>query len=72
MNAKVVSRILGFILFAIIGWLIGTIWAGSAQLTVDSLTKILRFRSSAVSSEPSWGRGLCCVRPPGSGTVCAI
>ena len=41
MNANVVSRILGFIIFAIIGWLIGTIWAGSAQLTVDSLTKIL-------------------------------
>jgi uncharacterized protein YacL len=41
MNAKVASRILGFILFAIIGWLIGTIWAGTAQLTTDSLTKIL-------------------------------
>lgn len=41
MSANVISRILGLIIFAIIGWLIGTIWAGTAQLTAESLQKIL-------------------------------
>lgn len=41
MSANIVSRILGFIIFAIIGWLIGTIWAGTAQLNAASLQKIL-------------------------------
>lgn len=41
MSANAISRILGLIIFAIIGWLIGTIWAGTAQLTAASLQKIL-------------------------------
>ncbi len=41
MSANLVSRVLGFILIAIIGWLIGTIWAGTSQLTAESLRKIL-------------------------------
>jgi len=41
MSANAISRILGLIIFAIIGWLIGTIWAGTAQLTAESLQKIL-------------------------------
>ena len=41
MSANAISRILGFIIFAIIGWLIGTIWAGTSQLTTESLQRIL-------------------------------
>ncbi|MGC8780286.1 MAG: PIN/TRAM domain-containing protein [Anaerolineae bacterium] len=41
MSANVISRVLGLIIFAIIGWLIGTIWAGTSQLTAESLQKIL-------------------------------
>jgi uncharacterized protein YacL len=41
MSANAISRILGFIIFAIIGWLAGTIWAGTSQLTAGSLQKIL-------------------------------
>jgi uncharacterized protein YacL len=41
MSANAISRILGLIIFAIIGWLIGTIWAGTAQLTAESLQRIL-------------------------------
>lgn len=41
MSANIVSRVLGLIIFAIIGWLIGTIWAGTAQLNAESLQKIL-------------------------------
>lgn len=41
MSAKVFSQVLGFIIFAIIGWLIGTIWAGTSELTTSSLQKIL-------------------------------
>ncbi len=41
MSANAVSRILGLIIFAIIGWLIGTIWAGTAQLTAETLRIIL-------------------------------
>ncbi len=41
MSANTISRILGLIIFAIIGWLIGTIWAGTAQLTAETLRIIL-------------------------------
>jgi uncharacterized protein YacL len=41
MSANLISRILGFIILAIVGWLIGTIWAGTSQLTAESLRKIL-------------------------------
>lgn len=41
MSANIISRILGLIIFAIVGWLSGTIWAGTSQITAASLRKIL-------------------------------
>lgn len=41
MTAEIIFRILGLIVFGIIGWQLGTIWAGTSQLSVTSLRYIL-------------------------------
>jgi uncharacterized protein YacL len=41
MTADIIVRILGFIVFGIIGWLVGTILAGTSDLTAASLRYIL-------------------------------
>lgn len=41
MTADIIFRILGFILFGIIGWLAGTVWAGTSELNAISLRYIL-------------------------------
>jgi uncharacterized protein YacL len=41
MTADIIVRILGFIVFGIIGWLVGTILAGTSDLTAGSLRYIL-------------------------------
>jgi uncharacterized protein YacL len=41
MTADIIVRILGFIVFGIIGWLVGTILAGTTDLTAASLRYIL-------------------------------
>jgi uncharacterized protein YacL len=41
MTADIIVRILGFIVFGIIGWLVGTILAGTTDLNVASLRYIL-------------------------------
>jgi uncharacterized protein YacL len=41
MTADIIVRILGFIVFGIIGWLVGTILAGTSDLNVVSLRYIL-------------------------------
>mgnify|MGYP000918381183 CR=1 FL=1 len=41
MTAEVIFRVLGFILFGIIGWLAGTVWAGTTTLNALSLRYIL-------------------------------
>lgn len=41
MTADIIVRILGFIIFGIIGWLVGTILAGTSDLTAVSLRYIL-------------------------------
>lgn len=41
MTAEAIFRILGLIIFGIIGWLAGTMWAGTSDLTPTSLRYIL-------------------------------
>ncbi len=41
MTAEIIFRILGLILFGIIGWLAGTVWAGTSELNAISLRYIL-------------------------------
>jgi uncharacterized protein YacL len=41
MTAETIFRILGLIVFAIIGWLVGRIWAGTSELNTVSLRYIL-------------------------------
>jgi len=41
MTAEIIFRVLGFILFGIIGWLAGAAWAGTNDLTATSLRYIL-------------------------------
>lgn len=41
MTAEIIFRILGFILFGIIGWMAGTTWAGTSALNAFSLRYIL-------------------------------
>ena len=41
MTAEIIFRVLGFILFGIIGWLAGAAWAGTNDLTAASLRYIL-------------------------------
>lgn len=41
MTAEVIFRVLGFILFGIIGWLAGTTWAGTTALNALSLRYVL-------------------------------
>jgi uncharacterized protein YacL len=41
MSAELISRIIGFIIFAIIGWSLGTLWAGTSELDLTSLRYIL-------------------------------
>ncbi len=41
MAAEIIFRVLGFILFGIIGWLAGTVWAGTSELNSVSLRYIL-------------------------------
>jgi uncharacterized protein YacL len=41
MTAEIIFRVLGFILFGIIGWLAGTAWAGTNDLNIISLRYIL-------------------------------
>jgi uncharacterized protein YacL len=41
MTADIIVRVLGFIVFGIIGWLVGTILAGTSDLNVASLRYIL-------------------------------
>ncbi len=41
MTADIIFRILGFIIFGIIGWLAGTVWAGTSELNAASLKYIL-------------------------------
>jgi len=41
MAAEIVFRIIGFILFGIIGWMAGTAWAGTSQVDAISLRYIL-------------------------------
>ena len=41
MTADIIFRIIGFILFGIIGWMAGTAWAGTTQLNATSLRYIL-------------------------------
>ncbi len=41
MTAEIIFRIIGLILFGIIGWQLGTIWAGTSALTAQSLRYIL-------------------------------
>ena len=41
MTAEIISRVFGFILFGIIGWLAGTAWADTAVLNAMSLRYIL-------------------------------
>ncbi len=41
MAAEVIFRVLGLIIFGIIGWLAGTIWAGTSELNAISLRYIL-------------------------------
>jgi uncharacterized protein YacL len=41
MTADIIVRVLGFIVFGIIGWLVGTILAGTSDLTAASLRYIL-------------------------------
>lgn len=41
MAAEVIFRILGLIIFGIIGWLAGTLWAGSSELNSTTLRYIL-------------------------------
>jgi uncharacterized protein YacL len=41
MTAEIIFRILGLIIFGIIGWLAGTIWAGTSELNATSLRYIL-------------------------------
>ncbi|OIO88898.1 MAG: twitching motility protein PilT [Anaerolineae bacterium CG2_30_64_16] len=41
MTAEIIFRILGFIVFGLIGWQAGTIWAGTSELTAVSLRYIL-------------------------------
>mgnify|MGYP000892278880 FL=1 len=41
MTAEIIFRVIGFIVFGIIGWLAGTAWAGTATLNVVSIRYIL-------------------------------
>jgi uncharacterized protein YacL len=41
MTADIIFRIIGFILFGIIGWMAGTAWAGTTQLNATSVRYIL-------------------------------
>jgi uncharacterized protein YacL len=41
MSAELIFRILGLIVFAIIGWQLGAIWAGTSELNAESLKYIL-------------------------------
>ncbi len=41
MSAEIIFRILGLIVFAIIGWQVGTIWAGTSELSAASWRYIL-------------------------------
>lgn len=41
MTADIIFRILGLIVFGIIGWLAGTVWAGTSELNAMSLRYIL-------------------------------
>jgi uncharacterized protein YacL len=41
MSAEIIFRVLGLIVFAIIGWQLGTIWAGTSELTTASAKYIL-------------------------------
>ena len=41
MTGEIIFRILGLIVFGIIGWQLGTIWAGTSQLSITSLRYIL-------------------------------
>ena len=41
MTADIIFRIIGFILFGIIGWMAGTAWAGTTQLNATSLRYIV-------------------------------
>jgi uncharacterized protein YacL len=41
MTAEIIFRILGFIVFGLIGWQVGAIWAGTSELNADSLRYIL-------------------------------
>lgn len=41
MTAEIIFRVLGFIVFAIIGWMAGTAWAGTTTLNAASIRYIL-------------------------------
>lgn len=41
MTAEIIFRVIGFILFGIIGWLAGTAWAGTTTLSAASMRYIL-------------------------------
>ncbi len=41
MTAEIIFRVLGLILFGIIGWLAGTVWAGTSTLNIISVRYIL-------------------------------
>ena len=41
MTVDIIFRIIGFILFGILGWMAGTAWAGTTQLNATSIRYIL-------------------------------